>query len=217
MNYDAESLFDRMYSWITTEGYPIITVNVSRKLNIATTFHQERYFTQPNINDSVKYWIPISYTTSKQLNFNDTRPILWMSNKTETISDTDLYCEKNEWLLINLNQTGYYRVNYDNENWMALINYLNNETTFYKIPTANRIQLIDDALQLASKNTINVTIPLNLIKYIKYEIQYGPWKVAGEYFDALLNAMLFKPEYEYLKVFKYIFGNNYNYSRRSLT
>jgi len=30
----------------------------------------------------------------------------------------------NEWVLVNLNITGYYRVNYDTKNWERLLNQL---------------------------------------------------------------------------------------------
>lgn len=34
----------------------------------------------------------------------------------------------NEWVLANINVTGYYRVNYDNENWERLLNALQTST-----------------------------------------------------------------------------------------
>lgn len=35
----------------------------------------------------------------------------------------------NEWVLANINVTGYYRVNYDNENWERLLNALQSTTS----------------------------------------------------------------------------------------
>lgn len=36
----------------------------------------------------------------------------------------DMKTTGNEWVLVNLNITGYYRVNYDTENWERLLNQL---------------------------------------------------------------------------------------------
>ena len=52
-------------------------------------------------------------------------------------------------IVANLNQAGFYRVNYDVENWMRISNYLRNYVTMTKIDEVSRGQLIDDAFNLA--------------------------------------------------------------------
>uniref|UniRef100_A0ACB8FPM7 Uncharacterized protein n=1 Tax=Sphaerodactylus townsendi TaxID=933632 RepID=A0ACB8FPM7_9SAUR len=54
--------------------------------------------------------------------------------------------EKN-WLLGNINQTGYFRVNYDVRNWKLLIDQL--IRNYKVISVSNRAGLIDDAFNLA--------------------------------------------------------------------
>ncbi|KAK7498964.1 hypothetical protein BaRGS_00009773, partial [Batillaria attramentaria] len=51
------------------------------------------------------------------------------------------------WILANIQQYGYYRVNYDPQNWNALIKQLIKDHTV--IPPVNRAQIIDDAWNLA--------------------------------------------------------------------
>ena len=54
---------------------------------------------------------------------------------------------KREWVIFNIQQTGFYRINYDIENWMAIKDQLllNHKI----IHNLNRAQIIDDAFQLA--------------------------------------------------------------------
>ena len=50
-------------------------------------------------------------------------------------------------MLFNIQETGYFRVNYDDANWQLLVNQLADDHT--AIHVINRAQLIDDALDLA--------------------------------------------------------------------
>lgn len=52
-----------------------------------------------------------------------------------------------QWVIFNLRQTGFYRVNYDNDNWNLLIQQLNSDHQV--IHVINRAQIINDAMELA--------------------------------------------------------------------
>ena len=54
---------------------------------------------------------------------------------------------KNQWVIFNLQQPGYYKVNYDDHNWNLLIQQLLKDHR--AIAPINRAQIIDDALDLA--------------------------------------------------------------------
>ena len=51
-----------------------------------------------------------------------------------------------DWLVANIEQQGFFRVNYDEENWNSLIEQLKNDHT--QIPVRNRAQIVDDAFAL---------------------------------------------------------------------
>ena len=93
-----------------------------------------------------KWWVPLTYATQSNPNFDQTKVSVWMSDK-----DAQMKIEgmppKDQWVVFNIQQTGYYRVNYDQENWNALIQQLN--TNHRTINVINRAQIIDDALDLA--------------------------------------------------------------------
>ncbi|KPP64677.1 hypothetical protein Z043_116954 [Scleropages formosus] len=87
----------------------------------------------------------------------------------------------NQWLLANVNCTGYFRVNYNPQNWERLLKQL--ESNHKNIPVINRGQLIDDAFNLARAKYINTTLALNTTKYLRNETEYIPWESALENLD----------------------------------
>lgn len=99
---------------------------------------------------------------------------------TRCVSETnpDMVLDTNDWMLANINMKGFYRVNYDSDNWERLLARLNSnpqvqtvkDTTlslflqlniktnkkktnpkisFQDIPLINRAQIINDAFTLA--------------------------------------------------------------------
>lgn len=48
------------------------------------------------------WWVPISFTTNKILNFTNTRPQFWLKGQYEIEEDVDL----GDWYLLNLDYTG---------------------------------------------------------------------------------------------------------------
>jgi hypothetical protein len=93
---------------------------------------------------------------------------------------------------------GFYRVNYDENNWDLLINYLNSED-YEKIPPVNRAQLLDDALNLARAGILKYSTALELTQYLKKEVDFIPWYSALNAFS-FLNLRLTGTENE--SVFK---------------
>lgn len=135
-------------TWTVQAGYPEVIVNRNYSMK-HLEFRQKRFtYTKTDQEEASLWWIPLSYTTEKQLEFNSTQPIQWMRKTPSlTIEMDDL--DNEEWILVNVQQTGFYRVNYDVKNWQLLSSYLLDPSKFTKIAPANRAQLVDDALNLA--------------------------------------------------------------------
>lgn len=70
--------------------------------------------------------------------------------------------------------TGYYRVNYDEGNWLKIAEYLNSED-YAKIHYLNRAQLIDDAYYFTMRGEMKYTTFMELIKYLERETNFVPW------------------------------------------
>lgn len=84
--------------------------------------------------------------------------------------------------------TGFYRVNYDVDNWNALIRQLHDAHT--EIHVLNRAQLIDDAFNLAKAGFLNFSVPVYLSKYLSKEKETLPWYSAMNGFVNLIGNRL---------------------------
>jgi len=76
-------------------------------------FLQERFLLDNNVTKITSdkreplWWIPITYTTEKQLNFNNTQPTKWMkAERSITLNDLDVI--PSQWILFNVQETGNY-------------------------------------------------------------------------------------------------------------
>uniref|UniRef100_A0AAR2IL25 Aminopeptidase n=1 Tax=Pygocentrus nattereri TaxID=42514 RepID=A0AAR2IL25_PYGNA len=150
-----------MDRWVLQMGFPVVTINTA-------TGHlsQEHFLLDPESN----------VTTPSQFNYEWIVPIRWMKNTGEQ----PLYWLQakqvtgNDWIVANLNVLGYYRVNYDMDNWERLLS---------TIPLLNRVQLIDDAFNLARAKIIPTTLALRTTQYLSTEREYMPWKSALDNLD----------------------------------
>lgn len=70
---------------------------------------------------------------------------------------------------------GYYRVNYDDGNWRAIAEYLNNPGEYWKIHDLNRAQIIDDAFYFLLLGKLKSDIFWQLVRYLSHEINFIPW------------------------------------------
>ncbi|XP_018019808.1 puromycin-sensitive aminopeptidase-like protein, partial [Hyalella azteca] len=169
---------DIMDTWTLQMGYPLITVTV--KGDGSAMLSQERFLLVKNENSTdthdYKWWVPISFTSEDAMNFNDTRPSAWMDKTEPTKTISGLPTSPNKWVIVNLQQTGYYKVNYDANNWQQIIRQLKADHT--KIDVSNRAQILDDALDLARGGVLSYDVAMDALSYLDKETEYVPWKTA---------------------------------------
>lgn len=84
--------------------------------------------------------------------------------------------DANTWIIGNLKHSGFYRVNYDANNWKLLADQL--ATDHQKIDFVNRAQLIGDALNLGRAGYIRQDVFLNIAKYLEKERVSLPFTAA---------------------------------------
>lgn len=94
-----------MDSWTTQAGYPILNVTIN---NGSAEVSQERFYIRNpkySSKDS-KWWIPLTWTTKSENNFETTKPKYWLNKKNDKVNIT---IEDNEWIIFNIQQAGNYR------------------------------------------------------------------------------------------------------------
>ncbi|XP_029858880.1 thyrotropin-releasing hormone-degrading ectoenzyme isoform X2 [Aquila chrysaetos chrysaetos] len=171
-----------MDQWTLQMGYPVITILGNETTDNVIVISQERFVydsdakpKDPALGDSSYLWqIPLTIAVGNTSHISS-EAIIWVSNKSEHHRIPAL--DEASWLLGNINQTGYFRVNYDTRNWRLLINQLtrNHEV----ISVSNRAGLIDDAFNLARAGYLPQNIPLEIIRYLSEEKDFLPWHAAS--------------------------------------
>lgn len=157
----------------TFPGFPLVTVS---KSGDELTFTQTRFFYSDLTSESL-WWIPISYTTQSNPNFDDVSADFWIEGERSVVITNETAPKpwtEDDWILANLQETGYYRVNYDEGNWELLIDQLHSED-FEVIHVLNRAQLVDDSLNLARAEIISYETAFRLLEYLHQEVDYAPW------------------------------------------
>ncbi|XP_065214647.1 aminopeptidase N-like [Planococcus citri] len=178
------SISDIMKPWTENIGYPLVTVSRCYhhgKVSITqTTYKSPR---APKTLPDQKWIIPLTYTTKSELKFSNTKPNQWsFAEKPTRLPET---FPNSDWVLFNLQHTGYYRVNYDLKNWQLLTDQLLQQPG--KIVSLNRAQLIDDSFALAYEDKLDYKVPLNLIQYLPKEKDIFPWITAATSLNMLLT------------------------------
>lgn len=49
------------------------------------------------------------------------------------------------------------------------------------------MQLLSDMLSLVTADRLDITFPLQFLTYLKREKQFGPWKIAAEHWNELME------------------------------
>jgi aminopeptidase N len=165
-----------MDTWTLQMGFPVVNVTRDYDSNEATLIQKRFLISSPLESDThdYKWWIPITFTKPGG-DFNNTYSKVWMKDS-ERVKVINGLPNKNEAAIFNVHQTGYYRVNYDEENWKLIIKQLNEDHT--KIHVINRAQIIDDALNLARAGHLKYELALGVTSYLNSETEYIPWAAA---------------------------------------
>ncbi|KAM4733439.1 aminopeptidase N-like [Anableps anableps] len=190
------SVNDIMNTWVLQMGFPVVTIDTTTGL-----VSQKHFLLDPDSE----------VTTPSPYNYEWIVPIRWM--KTETFQNLTWLTAKSatnndmkvtgdsEWVLVNCDVVGYYRVNYDNGNWNKLLHVLN--TNHPSIPVINRAQLVDDAFNLARAKIISTVRALETTLYLKKEREYMPWESALDNLDFFFlmfdRSEVYGPMQEYLR------------------
>nr|XP_012227733.1 PREDICTED: thyrotropin-releasing hormone-degrading ectoenzyme-like isoform X1 [Linepithema humile] len=157
------NITDIMNIWIFTEqkySHLFVERNYLKALTIFTSINS-------TLDEKVTFLTLVTYTTkSNDYNsflFDWKRP--WFVKKKFDIID---------WIIVNLEQIGYYRVNYDLDNWKNLMHYLSS-VNYSSIHVLNRAQIIDDAFYFLMQRNLSFNLFWNITSFLFHDTDYIAW------------------------------------------
>ncbi|XP_007516437.1 aminopeptidase N [Erinaceus europaeus] len=189
-----------MDRWTLQMGFPVITVDTS-----TGNINQKHFLL--NSESNVTRPSPFNYLWIVPISSmkNGVEQDHYWLNGSEKEQSSLFQTAADEWVLLNINVTGYFRVNYDQNNWRKIQTQL--QSNLKVIPVINRAQIIHDAFTLASAGTVPVTLALSNTLFLSQELEYMPWQAA---LDSLSYFKLMFDRSE-------VYGPMKNYLRKQVT
>ncbi|XP_038669994.1 aminopeptidase N-like [Scyliorhinus canicula] len=178
---------DIMNRWTLQMGFPVVTIDTSRGIISQKHFLLDPNSTVTRPSEFHYVWIvPI-----KWMKGDLKEEMFWLMKSQE--DNMNMKPSGEDWILANINVTGYFRVNYDERNWEKLVEQLLRNHTH--LPVINRAQIMADSFNLARAKYRNTTAALNTTRYLTDELEYIPWAAA------LDNLAYFKLMFDRTEVF----------------
>ncbi|XP_045494019.1 aminopeptidase N-like [Colias croceus] len=178
-----------MQRWTEQGGFPVLTVRRQSPTAQSISIVQQRFLTDRALSSNDMWHVPVNWVLSTNPDFSDTRPLAWVMPNSPALAVDIPGLSNVDWFIVNKQQTGYYRVNYDVDNWVALAKVLQNSHEV--IHLLNRAQLIDDAFNLARNERLNYQYAFEVSRYLVNETDYIAWGAADaafSYLDVVLSG-----------------------------
>jgi len=138
------SLDDIMSTWTDQMGYPYVEIIRDYDKKLIKISQQQFLFDSeaepPKSLYNYIWSIPLKIKSSSSL----LTDIIWFSKRQMNMT---INIQSNEWILVNPDLLGFFRTNYDRENWKKIIQQF--KIDHQKFSIVERAGLIDDALNLA--------------------------------------------------------------------
>ncbi|XP_070557699.1 aminopeptidase N-like isoform X2 [Ptychodera flava] len=187
-----------MDTWSLQHGHPVVTVN--RTTSSMAVVTQQHFLSDPNDavtdkwpNLGYTWYVPMTYTFESDLTFDDPLKHFQWLNK-EVTGELDLsMASASDWVVVNLNQVGFYRVNYDDENWNRLAEQL--KTDHDVIPAQTRTALMDDCFKISQAFYTDTVNCLRLSEYLDLETEYPTWELMIDNLPFLYRALMRTAEF----------------------
>ncbi|XP_024874138.1 aminopeptidase N-like isoform X1 [Temnothorax curvispinosus] len=177
---------DKFLNWILYEHYPFLkwTQNGSFYVELAqasdfSTLHYGNWWMR--INVIVKSSSGQSYKTRQTL---------------ERHASIFALVIQGDMIIVDIQQTGYYRFEYSDENWHKIAHYLNS-SEYKNVSAINRAKIIDDACYFTIARKFNIRRAMDILtfwkitNYLRQEINYVAWYPMFKMFEYLSTLIPF--------------------------
>ncbi|KAL7300763.1 hypothetical protein TKK_0006740 [Trichogramma kaykai] len=186
-----------MDTWTLQMGYPVVFAKQSDKNTYILT--QKRFLvgSDPKKTQSpfdYKWTIPITYVTNKQ-----STPVLVWFDKDAPYLEIKID-EPIDWIKFNVDQVGFYRVNYDQGQWKKLIDTL--QWSHKRLSSRDRAHLLEDIFSLADVGEVEWSSAMNMTLYLGREKNLVPWKISATKLSKI-NRLLYADAKHFSTLEKY--------------
>lgn len=166
------NIYTIFQNWLTQTGHPLVTVS---KEDSRLKLRQQAFQLKKSTSPSTKKWhIPISYITDNG-DWENMSPTHLLTADNDEL-EIELVPDNATFYLLNPQQVGLYRVNYDEDNWIAIKMALKNNIN--SIHVLNRAQIVDDLFNLAAAGHMTYDFAFDVLEYLEDETEYQVWKSA---------------------------------------
>ncbi|KAI5728487.1 hypothetical protein M8J77_016879 [Diaphorina citri] len=181
----STSITEFVDQWVNKPGFPLVTFSRNYSSKVVTVT-QQRFLVEKADRDADKtnWTIPLTYTTRTNANFSSRANLFWFDRFKPSVQFS--VPDNNDWLIANLKEVGFYRVNYDAQNWALIAAQLSANPA--KIHLLNRAQILDDAFTLARADLVSYETALELTRYLKTEKDFIPWYAVWSHIRDLLHT-----------------------------
>ncbi|CAB3239534.1 unnamed protein product [Arctia plantaginis] len=162
-------------SWINKDRLPLI--NVRRQYDSKTALVTQKLYLRDRPHDvpeaaKMSWWVPIVVVQEDTLDLKNIKPAIWMKdNKELKVSSMP---DKDKFIVVNPEEIAPYPVNYDQENWILLSNFLQSDKR-QQMPELTRAKLLHDAWNLAYAGELSFATAFNMTLFLKNERHHLVW------------------------------------------
>lgn len=208
----SEIPFDAAFrTWENQEGFPLVHA-VYDSQQEAFVLTQERFFEKKRTDgvDTTKWFIAVNYATQSDFDFDDLTVTYIMKEFVDETLIPITGFNTSQWLILNKQQIGYYRVMYEPANYKALIDFLHTDN-FEVIHVVNRMHLIDDAFTLARGGYLDYQVPYDIATYLLNDNNFFTWDTFMDNINRLYEIFGSKDAVLNVRKFQFFFNFSINF------
>ena len=188
-----------MNSWVKQMGYPFIQVKAERHdSNLHMSLSQHRFLydhlMEQDGDDKTLWQVPVSIAQAG----NDKKvSVLIDQQETEVSLAWEPSLDSSDWVKVNAGQTGFYRVNYQAEEWEKLRSAVEQQ----QLPAIDRLGVQNDAYALARAGHLPATQFLSLAESYKGEVDSSVWSDLSTNLRGMENLVQDQPFFPQFRSF----------------
>ncbi|XP_032687707.1 thyrotropin-releasing hormone-degrading ectoenzyme-like [Odontomachus brunneus] len=161
-----------MNTWLTGKHHPELLAERNYKQETVS------FLSLATLLDENEWIIPVNYITASTFDFYNISHIFWLhwSNMNNTIITKfdEFYNTMDSFYIFNAEQTGYYRINYDDKNWRMISTYME-ENDIANIPPLTRAQLVNDAYYFTTIRELKGSTFVEIIRHLQWDGDFIAW------------------------------------------